>query len=199
MKIIDQHHIWEQNPKDVLRTIEKIGRVCYKSEDKITDMSSMGFVERIMKLGHESIIEHVSASVRFITDRSVTHELVRHRLCSFSQESQRYVRYQNIEFIRPIWWGEWNENTRNNWINSCSYAEQCYRCMIVNSNIAPEQARTVLPNSVKTEIVVTANLREWRHIFKLRTSKKACYQIRSLMITCLDDFKRNIPVIFDDI
>ena len=197
MKIIDQYHEFVQMPKDVLKTIESIGRTCYKSEDKITETSAKDFVKMIMRSGHESVIEHISASVRFVTDRAVTHELVRHRLCSFSQESQRYVRYNDIEFIRPVWWNDEGVELAY-WINSCKYAEQCYKSMLANG-AKPEQARSVLPNSVKTEIVVTANLREWRHIFKLRTSKRAYGQIRSLMLNCLSDFKKEISVIFDDI
>jgi len=197
MKIINQKCEWMQKPKLALEMIELSGRTCYKSEDKITSDSSQTFVKNILKRGHESVIEHVSASVKFITNRGVTHELVRHRLCAFSQESTRYVDYQKeMEFIEPIW-GDGGK-TYNVWKSSIIQAEDNYN-KLRSLGWRPEQAREVLPNSLKTEIVVTANLREWRHIFKLRTSKAAHPQIRYLMKDCLKMFQLEIPVLFNDI
>lgn len=206
MKIINQTWEWVQKPKLPLEIIESAGRTCYKSEDKITSSSAKKFTQMVLKRGHESVIEHVSASVRFITNRGVTHELVRHRICAFSQESTRYVNYggDDIQFIRPVWFP--NEITRTtnlrtvemNWVLAMEKSESFYK-LLLQQGWRPEQAREVLPNSLKTEIVVTANLREWRHIFKLRTSKAAHPQIRELMRSCLEGFKRRIPVIFEDI
>lgn len=202
MKIIKQSWDWVQKPEFPLGIIEKAGRTCYKSEDEITEDSANKFVKMRIKQGHESIIEHVSASVKFITNRGVTHELVRHRLCAFSQESTRYVDYQKeMEFILPIWVDSanqvWPKSTMDVWKKSCRQAERDYQ-QLRALGWRPEQAREVLPNSLKTEIVVTANVREWRHIFKLRCSKAAHPQIRSLMRSCLKGFQKAIPVLFDD-
>ena len=198
MKIIDQSWQWVKRPELPLEIIEAAGRTCYKSEDKITDDSAQKFVKMILKRGHESVIEHASASVRFITNRGVTHELVRHRLCAFSQESTRYVDYQDeMEFIRPVWAVDGNI-AFNEFLTSCRMAEKQYQ-FLRNLGWRPEQAREVLPNALKTEIVVTANLREWRHIFRLRTSNAAHPQIRALMRSCLAGFQEAVPVLFDDI
>ena len=199
MKIIDQSWEWVQKPELPLELIEGAGRTCYKSEEKITEGSAKKFVKRILKSGHESVIEHVSASVRFITNRGLTHELVRHRLCAFSQESTRYVRYDgNMEFIKPVWFDSSTSEQKYLFENACSQAESYY-LQLLEQKWRPEQAREVLPNALKTEIVVSCNLREWRHIFKLRTSKAAHPQIRALMQDCLVGFKEAIPVLFDDI
>ena len=202
MKIINQSWDWMQKPFLSLEIIEKAGRTCYKSEDKIDLGSAKKFVQMIVKRGHETVIEHVNASVKFITNRGVTHELVRHRLCSFSQESTRYVCYDGqMEFIRPVWWIENSAdefNAQDDWQKAMEEAEHFYN-LLLHKGWRPEQAREVLPNSLKTEIVTTANLREWRHIFKLRTSKAAHPQIRDLMKSCLNGFKLAVPVVFDDL
>lgn len=202
MQVINQYWEWVQKPLMPLEIIERAGRTCYKSEDKITPTSAGRFVRGVVKAGHESVIEHVSASVRFTTSRSVTHELVRHRLCAFSQESQRYVNYKRggIEFILPVWFAyNWKEDgVCCRWNDAMIDAELCYE-ELIDRGWRPEEAREVLPNSTKTEIVVTTNMREWRHIFKLRTSAAAHPQIRALMRDCLQGFKAEIPVLFDDI
>jgi len=199
MKIVNQKWEWIQKPIMALETIETAGRTCYKSENKITQKSAEKFVKMIVQRGHHSVIEHLSASVRFITNRGVTHELVRHRLCAFSQESTRYVDYQSdMEFIKPVWIGDKTDKATNFWAESCKQAENNYR-HLRKIGWRPEQAREILPNSLKTEIVTTANLREWRHIFALRTSKAAHPQIRTLMKSCLLGFQAVIPVLFDDI
>jgi thymidylate synthase (FAD) len=206
MKLIEQSWQWGQKPVYPLELIEIAGRTCYKSESEITPESARKFVRMLLKRGHESVIEHASASVRFITNRGVTHELVRHRLCAFSQESTRYVDYQEeMEFILPVWfppppWGP-DEPAAEQWptfTTSLIQAENKYRELRMLGWRA-EQAREVLPNALKTEIVVTANLREWRHIFRLRTSKAAHPQMRALMLSCLRGFKKEFPVLFDDI
>lgn len=201
MKIINQSWEWLQKPVLPLEVIELAGRTCYKSEKRITKGSAEKFIKMIVELGHEAVIEHVSASVRFITNRGVTHELVRHRLASYSQESTRYVRYSGeIEFIKPVWWDEpdYSEAQKKNWLEAVEQAEDAYlRALKLGDK--PEQAREVLPHALKVEIVVTANLREWRHIFALRCSSKAHPQMRALMLDCLRGFAKEIPVVFDDL
>lgn len=199
MKLIEQSWEWIGKPMLPLKCIELAGRTCYKSEDKITEESAEKFVRMILKSGHESVIEHVSATVRFITNRGVTHELVRHRLAAYSQESTRFVDYQGeMEFIRPVWLWFADDAAWKLFQSSCEQAEAKYQALR-RMGWRPEQAREVLPNALKTEIVTTANLREWRHIFKLRTSPKAHPQMRALMLDCLAGFKEAIPVLFDDI
>jgi len=188
--------------KAILQKLEKCGRVCYKSEDKITDVSALSFVRGIIKSGHESVIEHVSFTIKFIVDRGVSHEIVRHRIASFSQESTRYCNYGNakeIVLIEPCFLDERDYNqTRKWWIAGCYEAENSYLKML-GLGATPQEARSVLPNSLKTEVVMTANLREWRHFLRLRTSKAAHPQMREVTIPLLEDLKRQIPVIFDDI
>lgn len=218
MIILDQSWDWIVKPQLPLQLIELAGRTCYKSEDKITPESAAKFVQRLVASGHHSVIEHPVASVKFITDRGVTHELVRHRLCSFSQESTRYCNYgsDHIKFIRPIWVGcplgimtydllvscardgKYSQGDAA-WMYSMLKSEEVYKELVKHHSWRPEQARSVLPNSLKTEIIVTANLREWRHIFKLRCSPAAHPQIRDLMLSCLEGFKAEIPVLFEDL
>lgn len=194
MKLIEQSWVWVQKPVNALQLIENAGRTCYKTEAKDDPEK---FVKMILNKGHESVIEHVNASVLFITNRGVTHELVRHRLAAYSQESTRYVNYKNkdIEFITPVWLN--NEN-KDMFVNQCQKVEEDYNKWI-DLGYRPEQAREILTNALKTEIVITCNLREWRHIFKLRTSKLAHPQMRDLMLSCLIGFKEEIPIIFEDI
>ena len=200
MKVIEQGYEWLQKPGvDALQLIEAAGRTCYKSEDLITDESAEKFVKMIVNKGHNTVIEHISASIRFTTNRGVTHELVRHRLSSFSQESTRYVRYDGkMQFIKPVWWDTWSDLEKAMWAKSMKDAENAY-IYLLKKGSRPEQAREVLPNSLKTEIVATANLREWRHILNLRCSKAAHPQIRELMKPVLMDFQATVPVVFDDL
>ena len=199
MKIIDQSWQWEQlPPHDALQILEHTGRTCYKSESRITHDSAEHFIRFLTKRGHLSVIEHVSASIRFITDRGVTHELVRHRLASFSQESTRYCNYggNDISFIKPVWLAV--DAASKMWEAAMTGAEFYYNALLSN-RWTPEKARSVLPNSLKTEIIMTANLREWMHVFTLRTSPAAHPQMRELMLSCLAGFKEQVPVIFDHI
>ncbi|MBU2685705.1 MAG: FAD-dependent thymidylate synthase [Gammaproteobacteria bacterium] len=199
-----------------LNLIEMAGRICYKSEDKMTDESSEKFVKMVTERGHHSVIEHSAMTVKFICDRGVTHELVRHRLCAFSQESTRYCNYKGgVTFVIPPWIsieeGEYNKeelfesndqefgDSKTLWLNAMLMAERTYIDLIETDKWSPQQARSVLPNSLKTEIVVTANFREWRHILTLRCSKAAHPQMRELMIPLLEECKNLIPVIFNDI
>lgn len=204
----------------MLQLIERAGRTCYKSEDKIVPGSATKFVGMVCKRNHESVLEHASISVRFICDRGVSHELVRHRIASFSQESTRYCNYgsdkKGITFIIPPWTEiEPSEITENNitefltnahenlnindiqWVRNMLHCENEYNTHLDNG-WKPEQARCVLTNSLKTEIVVTANLREWKHIFKLRTASAAHPQMRELMLPLQERLVRDLPEIFNN-
>lgn len=188
-----------------LQHIEKIGRVCYKSEDKITEdgESAKKFVKMLINRNHGAMIEHSSLSVKFIVDRGVSHELVRHRIASFAQESTRYCNYSNDKFgneitvIKPCFWGKTDTNFIE-WKLACEDAEVRYFRLLSNG-ATPQEARSVLPNSLKTEITVTANYREWRNFFKLRTAKAAHPQMREVAIPLLKELKVLIPIVFDDI
>jgi thymidylate synthase (FAD) len=202
--------MYSENP---LKLIELAGRTCYKSEDKITDDSAASFVQKLNKLGHLSVLEHSCMSVKFITDRGVSHELVRHRLASYSQESTRYCNYSSgLTFIIPVWMFiepddefteekllsmdlNYNQRVFLRYLLDC---ERTYKELLF-AGWTPQLARQVLPNSLKTEIVMTANLREWHHVLKLRTSPNAHPQMRRLMIPLLNYCKQNIPVMFDNI
>lgn len=189
-----------------LQMIERIGRVCYKSEDKISPdgVSAKKFVKMLIDRGHEAMIEHSQLSVLFVCDRGVSHELVRHRLCSFAQESTRYVNYsredkapEGIIFIKPCFLDEKSDKYRE-WLVACQDCEFWY-LQAIKKGATPQEARAVLINSVKTEIVVTANLREWRTILKLRCAKDAHPQMREIMVPLLSELKQRIPVVFDDL
>jgi len=205
MKLIDQSHeiLTPLNNEAVIEHIEQCGRVCYKSEDKIKPGSGEKFVSRLLHdYKHESVIEHFNISVRFITNRGVTHELVRHRMASFSQESTRYCNYskekfgKELTFIKPVW-GDDSISYHNFRIVLGSIEKEYFN--LINHGWTAQQAREVLPNALKTEIIVTTNLREWRHILKLRSAKAAHPQIRELMRNLLEDFNSKIPVFFSDI
>ena len=194
-----------------LQHIEKIGRVCYKSEDRITDdgESAKKFVKMLINNGHEAMIEHSSLSVKFIVDRGVSHELVRHRIASFAQESTRYCNYSKDKFgneitvILPCFCDTGigvlsNSLVYQEWKLACECAEERY-FNLLKMGATPQQARTVLPNSLKTEITITANYREWRNFFKLRTAEASHPQMREVAIPLLKELKTFIPIIFDDI
>ncbi|MBW1616964.1 MAG: FAD-dependent thymidylate synthase [Deltaproteobacteria bacterium] len=205
MKIIEPFYeiLFIQSKGQLLANIEKAGRTCYKSEDKITADSAESFVKTILKSGHHSVIEHANISVRFICDRGVTHELVRHRLAAYSQESTRYANYSKDKFgneitvIRPCFWKEDSEKFAV-WKRAMEQAEQAYM-ELLSSGARLEEARSVLPNSLKTEIVMTCNLREWRHVINLRCSKAAHPQIRQIMLPLLFDFYKTLPAVFEDL
>ena len=188
---------------EILKRIEEYGRVCYKSEARITEDSAKRFVENLIKRGHESVLEHISVTAKFVCDRGVSHEIVRHRLASYSQESTRYCNYSKDDFgseitvIEPCFLVPGTEGYKL-WEGACLVAEQMYFKML-DWGCTPEEARAVLPNSLKTELVMTANLREWRHFFKLRASPAAHPQMRELTVPLLGEFKEKIPVVFDDI
>lgn len=238
--------------ENCLQWLERIGRTCYKSENKITAESAPRFVRNILKLDrmhnlqdelyrlllthasevrdgvddptgkvleamwdairatlndppHESVIEHSLMTVRFIFDRGVSHEMVRHRLCGFTQESTRYCNYsqgkfgEEITVIEPCFWDE-DTVVDHYWGMGMDESERAYMALI-EAGAKPEEARSVLPNSLKTEIVVSANFREWRHIFRLRTSKRAHRQMREVMVPLLRELKAktNLGLLFEDI
>lgn len=187
----------------ILQKLERCGRVCYKSEDKITEGSAEKFIGMILKSGHESVLEHEKLTVKFVCDRGVTHEIVRHRIASYSQESTRYCNYSKdkfgneLTFIRPCFWAD-DSVEYAVWKQAMEEIEKTY-VKLISLGAKPEEARSILPNSLKTEIVCTMNLREWRHFFRLRTAERAHPQIREISVALLDELKKRIPVIFDDI
>lgn len=226
MKIIKAEFIIE-TPRvvfnNMLEAIELAGRTCYKSEPTGSYRNTKKFVEKIIKNGHESVLEHQSFSVRFICDRGVSHEIVRHRIASYSQESTRYCNYASNKFgreitvIQPCWFEtDWSDMAIENeseeqskkrcegytpefiWYRAMKDAEIAYFGLL-EKGWSPQQARSVLPNSLKTEIVVTMNLREWRHFFKLRCSSSAHPQMRELTMPLLAEMKERLFVVFNDI
>ena len=205
MKIINASHSIETpiDGAEILKRIEKAGRTCYKSEDRITEESAKVFVQKLIERGHESVLEHENITVRFICDRGISHEIVRHRLASYSQESTRYCNYSGdrfgseLTFIKPCFWEEWTLAYKQ-WSLAVSFAEKEYFALL-DCGCTPQEARSVLPNSIKTEVVMTANLREWRHFLKLRTAKAAHPQMRELTVPLLKELQERIPVVFDDI
>lgn len=203
------------DPDKILKTVEAVGRTCYKSEDKITDGSCRTFVAGLIKRGHEAVIEHYNVTVRLTVDRGVTHEVVRHRIASYAQESTRYCNYSQDKFGNEVTYidlkggmeldskvskldAETTAAIYDEWIVACEDAERHYNKML-ELGATPQIARSVLNNSTKTEICITMNMREWRHFFKLRTPISAHPQMREIANILLAEFKANIPVFFDDI
>lgn len=211
MKIIQPYFVIEDIDSvgiPMLKRIEKAGRTCYKSEDKITDDSAVKFVKMVIASGHESVIEHEKITVRFICDRGVSHEIVRHRLASYSQESTRYCNYSKDKFgneitvIDPAMAFGWEPRETCRlwciWEDSCKQAEQNY-FELVAYGATPQEARSVLPNSLKTEVVMTANLREWRWFFEKRAHKAAHPQMRELAYPLRAEMRLLLPGVFDDV
>lgn len=208
MRVINAGYeiISELNGEEILKHIERCARVCYKSEDRITDGSAEKMVAALIRSGHEAMLEHYSFTVKFICDRGIANELVRHRIASFAQESSRYCCYakdkfgKELTFINPCFWEPDSDNYAR-WFHEMDEAEKTYLAMI-EDGATPEQARDILPTSIKTEIVMTANLREFRHFFKLRAegiTGKPHPQMLEITIPLLKELKQKIPVVFDDI
>ncbi len=205
MKIIEPSFEWLDKPdgEAMLKRLETAGRVCYKSEANVSDHSAAGFIGGLLKHGHESVIEHEKITVKIVCDRGVTHELVRHRIASYSQESTRYCNYAKDKFsneitvIKPCFWLEDSPQYKL-WEATMAHTEGAYMALI-ESGATAQEARAVLPNSLKTEIVVTMNLREWRHFFRLRTAPASHPQMREVALMLLNAFKEALPVIFVDI
>lgn len=205
MKIVQANFFIQSNIDCdyIMKQIELAGRTAYKSEDKITPDSAKDFIKMISGRGHLSVIEHQSVTVRIICDRGVSHEIVRHRLASYTQESTRYCNYTKGKFgseitvIEPCFWSQ-EEEKYQVWKQTLEQIEAGYN-KLIELGATPQEARSVLPNSLKTEIVVTMNLREWRHFFTLRTSPAAHPQMREVAIPLLKEFQKLIPVIFNDL
>ena len=193
----------ELDAAEIMRHIERAGRVCYKSESRISDTSAEKFIANIIKSGHESVIEHASVTFKIICDRGVSHEIVRHRVASYSQMSTRYCDYSGdkfggeLSFIKPCFWQEGDVNFEL-WRQAMAASENFYLEMRKNG-ARPEEARSVLPNSLATELFMTANLREWRHFLKLRTSPRAHPQMRQIALEIYRILNEKLPVIFSDI
>ena len=220
-------------PSMLLFPIEEAGRTCYKSEMSENAEDSAKFIKDVLiKRGHEAMLEHASFSVKFIVDRGISHEIVRHRMASYAQESTRYCNYSKGKFgneitvIRPVWFDSISEeraaaivedaknlnSTKDmeltdlerkyiSWHLACEKAEWEYMESIRNG-AAAQEARDLLPTSLKTEIVVTANIREWRHILKLRAAGitgKPHPQMLEVMVPLLNDLRSRLPALFEDI
>jgi thymidylate synthase (FAD) len=195
MKLIQQSWKYEQPwPDNTYELIERAGRTCYQSHGKNPEE----FCRMIFRNGHHSVLEHVSCSLRIKTSRAVSHELVRHRLCSFSQESQRYVRYNDIEFIIPEWFDLNNyKEVSSEFTFFCDHIEQLYKTMLKNG-LKSQEAREILPNCTVTELVMTANLREWIHICSIRTAKGVYPQTKTLFEEIKYDFRSKLPIFFGE-
>ena len=202
MIVVPQSYEWitPLNRDVILQRIERIARTCYKSEDAIKPGSAEKMVAMLCRHHHYAMIEHCQLTIKFITDRGVANEIVRHRIGSYAQESTRYCNYSKDKFDNQITVIDhgYKGNTREYWFSACDYAEGFYQDMIA-SGATPEQARDVLPLCLKTEIVCTWNLREWHEVLRLRTAKDAHPAIRSLMIPVLRDLQQVLPEIFNDI
>lgn len=206
MKIIKPSiEVEEIDSNKILLNIEKAGRTCYQSIGGSLS-SAKRLIAYLIKHGHESVLEHEKITVKIITDRGVLTEITRHRIASYSVESTRYCSYkEGIEVIEPCFWEEDKKqlggdlDTRYEcWLRTMNFIEQSYK-MLIQFGAKPEEARSVLPNSLKTEIIMTMNLRSWRHFLKLRSAKDSHPQIREIVIMILEKFKKKIPIIFDDI
>lgn len=202
MKIISPSaHI--HNPalaEELYQKIETGGRICYQSQPKGNPVQ---FIRNLIARGHESPLEHAGFSAMFICDRGVSHEIVRHRVASYCQESTRYCNYSadkfenEITFIKPCFWEE-NSELFDVWCNACAIAEIQYFYML-GRNATPQEARSVLPNSLKTQLMMTANIREWRHFFKLRCAKDAHPQMREVAMMLYKEAVERYPVLFEDL
>lgn len=198
----------------VLDTIERVGRTCYKSEDKMTEFSAEDFVRRLIKRGHEAMIEHGSVTLRFINDRGVSHEEVRHRIASFGQESTRYCNYSTDKFNGEVTYIDIERGMEldatvsklpfevklaiiHEWMVACLDAERHYLRML-ELGATPQIARSVLNNSTKTEICITMNFREWRHFIRLRNDPTAHPQMREVAQQVLDMLYEKYPVFFEE-
>ena len=183
--------------KEALNITELATRVCYKSEDKMKEGSAEKLIKGIIRSKHFGCLEHVNLTDRFICDRAATHQLVRHRLMSFNQKSQRYCREDSLEVIMPSGLSVVDTETLRIWADSCMEAEWAYSNLI-SAGVKPETARSVLPNCTATEIYATANIREWRHFFEMRCDKTAQEDIRSLALSLLCQMFEQYPVFFED-
>lgn len=204
------NEISEDGEKE-LKLIENIARICYKSEPKTDSFEeTKDFLRRLIKRGHLAMIEHSFLSVKFVCDRGISHEIVRHRIASFAQESTRWCNYSKEKFggitvIQPelstslVTAQGVGEMSLLTWKRSCEKAEEAYLYLTEVAKVTPQEARSVLPTCLKTELVMSTNYREWRHFFELRGAKDAHPQVRRLANGLLDELRVRIPVIFDDL
>lgn len=192
--------------ESIYKQIERVARTCYKSEDQITDTSAPKMVKALINRKHTAMIEHAHVSVKFICDRGVTHEIVRHRVASYAQESTRYCNYNSgkygneITVIEPFFFKEGTPEYAA-WRAACESCETMYQ-QLIDMGRSPQEARSVLPNSLKTEIVVTMNLREWMHFFSLRavgTTGAPHPQIKEVALPALKAFAQALPEVFGDL
>jgi thymidylate synthase (FAD) len=215
MKLIKPYYeiLTDIHKDQIFKTIEQYGRICYKSENRITDDSSTNFVGMLLNRNHLGPLEHVLLTIKFVIPRGISHELVRHRIASYLQESTRYVNYKNshITYIIPPWIniseGEYTDSSNmpkylslidKEWFNYLLSNEKEYN-IFIESGWTPQQARGVLPLDLKTEVVTTMNLREWRYMLELRTSKAAHPQMVEIMTPLTKELQTKIPLIFDNI
>ena len=202
-----------ENGKKELMHIENIARTCYKSVNTINDFNkTQEFIRNLITNGHEAMLEHSMLAVKFIVDRGVSHELVRHRVASFAQESTRYCNYSKDKFNNELTFIDIKGSFKymdgftkeqqvviiNNWNTIMIEAENAYMDL-TRHGVPAQVARSILPNSLKTEINITANYREWRNIFRLRIAPSAHPQMREVMIPLFNELQNTIPVIFDDL
>jgi thymidylate synthase (FAD) len=203
MKVVKQKVEVLWCPPIPLERIEEAGRTAYLSQGQMTDGSAKKFVDRLIRLGHGSVLEHVTMSLKFVTNIGVGRELLRHRLASPTEQSTRYVNFSGREmrFIEPVWWEAWSGEEQDTWTWTMAEAEKAYRRLIKKVS-SPQQVRDVLPLALATEIALTANLREWRHIFQLRalgTTGRPHPQMQALMACALEMCANLVPVVFDDL
>jgi len=209
LRIVEPSFAFESpvDREEILKHLERAGRTCYKSEGKIGDGTAAAFVRSVVKRGHESVLEHVSLTVRVVCDRGVSHEIVRHRLASYSQESTRYCNYgdgkfgNQVSFVRPCFWQEDTPEAKEKlriWTESMQAAENAYLALLAQG-ATPQEARSVLPNSLRTELVMTMDLREWRHFLKLRSDRASHPQMRELAVPMLAGFRLLLPELFEDL
>lgn len=196
-----QQSITVETPREVYKDfpqfLEKIGRVCYKSEDKISEGSSEKFIRRIIKAGHEAVLEHASITIRFTTDRAMSHALVRHRHCAFMQESTHYINYHKKDVLQVVdQAGLDDEADVLIWEHFMEVMAETYGAL---SSVPHAVTRSIFPNALKTELIITTNLREWRWMMRLRTESGCHPQMKQLMGKVVDWFKEELPIFVEDI
>src|SRR5512136_137106 len=203
MRIIEQSYQFVSIPHDAVDRIQAFARTCYQSEPLAADGKASAFVRMLRDRGHTAMLEAADATVLFIVDRGVSHELVRHRLASYAQESTRFCNYSKdrfggeVTFIRPPFW-EGDDPRFARWLTAMQFAETGYLGLL-GMGATPQEARAVLPNSLKTEIKMKCNFTEWRHVFSLRATPAAHPQMRQVMVPLLRDFAHRWPECFDDL
>jgi len=201
-RIVRKSVVVEQSKEEgerMMERIEKAGRICYKSEGN----NATDFIRKIIARGHLAVIEHGLISAHYVCSRGMSHELVRHRLASYCQESTRYCNYSKDQFgrqiaiIQPYWWEEADTETKRIFIENCEQSAYAY-FELLDRGYPPQAARDVLPQALKTEIYVSANPREWRTILNLRCAKAAHPEIRALMLDTLEQLYVLMPCVFED-